>query len=100
MATRDEIKKLSCSELRSHLMDVLGDDVSPSVFDTLEEERVSGRSFLEMGDDELREIASHLGDRMTLKRYINSFKMASTKVHRLTDKAASLYAFYQVWWLH
>ena len=33
-----------------------------------------------MGDNELREIASHLGDRMTQKCYINSFKMASTKV--------------------
>lgn len=88
MATRDEIKKLSCRELHSHLMEVLGDDVSQSVFDTLEEEQVSGQSFLEMGDDKLQEIASHFGDRMTLKCYINSFKMASTKVHRLTRHPA------------
>lgn len=97
MATRDEIKKLSCSELHSHLMDVLGDDVSQSVFDTLKEERVSGQFFLEMGDDELREITtSRLGDRMALKHYINSFKMASTKVHRLTDKASCLYMLFNI----
>ena len=96
MATRDEIKKLSCSELHSHLMDVLGDCVNQSVFDTLKEERVSGRFFLEMGDDEIREITSRLGDRMALKHYINSFKMASTKVHRLTDKASCLYMLFNI----
>ena len=46
MATlsRDEIKKLSPSELCSHLVDALGDGVSGSVLDTLEEQGLSGSS--------------------------------------------------------
>ena len=78
--TQDEMKKLSPSELCSHLIDALGDSVSGSVLDSLEEQRVSGASFLELRDEDLREVASLLGDRVTLRNYIDSFK-ASTKVH-------------------
>lgn len=78
--TQDEMKKLSPSELCSHLIDALGDSVSGSVLDSLEEQRVSGASFLNLRDEDLREVASLLGDRVTLRNYIDSFK-ASTKVH-------------------
>lgn len=82
MATlsRDEIKKLSPSELCSHLVDALGDGVSGSVLDTLEEQGLSGEFFLELAEDDLRELAPRMGDRMALRRYINSFKVASAKV--------------------
>ena len=78
--TQDEMKKLSPSELCSHLIEALGDSVNGSVLDSLEEQRVSGVSFLELCDKDLREVASLLGDRVTLRNYINSFN-ASTKVN-------------------
>ena len=78
--TQDEMKKLSPSELCSHLIDALGDSVSGSVLDSLEEQRVSGASFLNLCDEDLREVASLLRNRVTLRNYIDSFK-ASTKVH-------------------
>ena len=90
--TQDEMKKLSPSELCSHLIEALGDElcshliealgdsVNGSVLDSLEEQRVSGVSFLELCDKDRREVASLLGDRVTLRNYINSFN-ASTKVN-------------------
>lgn len=51
--TQDEMKKLSPSELCSHLIDTLGDSVSGSVLDFLTEQRVSGGSFLELRDEDL-----------------------------------------------
>ena len=73
--TQDEMKKLSPSELCSHLIDALGDSVSGSVLDSLEEQRVSGASFLELRDEDLREVASLLGDRVTLRNYIDSSRL-------------------------
>ena len=78
--TRDEIKKLSPSELCSHLVDVLGDTVSGSALDTLEEQGLSGDLFLELTEDDLRELTGRMADRMALRRYVNSFKVASAKV--------------------
>jgi len=80
MATRDEIKQLSPSELRSHLADALGDGVSLSVIDALEEQRLSGACFLTLTDQDLREVTTTLGDRVALREYINSFTVASAKV--------------------
>ena len=77
--TQDKMKKLSPSELCSHLIDALGDSVVVQCW-TLKEQWVSGVSFLELCDEDLREVASLLGDRVTLRNYIDSFK-ASTKVH-------------------
>ena len=51
--TQDKMKKLSPSELCSHLIDALGDSVSGSVLDSLEEQRVSGASLLELRDEDL-----------------------------------------------
>ena len=51
-----------------------------SVLDSLEEQRVSGASFLNLHDEDLYEVASLLEDRIALKSYINGFK-TSTKVH-------------------
>ena len=73
--TQDKMKKLSPSELCSHLIDALGDSVSGSVLDSLEEQRVSGASFLELRDEDLREVASLLGDRVTLRNYIDSLRL-------------------------
>ena len=72
--TQDEIKKLSSSELCSHLVDVLGDGViySGSVLDALEEQGLSG----DLTEDDLR---GSMEDRMTLRRYVNSFKVVSAK---------------------
>lgn len=78
--TQDEMKKRSPSELCSHLIDALGDSVSGSVLDSLEEQRVSGASFLELRDEDLREVASLLGDRVTLRNYVDSFN-TSTKIN-------------------
>lgn len=78
--TQEDMKKLSPSELCSHLIDALGDRISGSVLDSLEEQRVSGASFLNLRDEDLYEVASHLGDRVTLRSYIDGFKI-STKVH-------------------
>ena len=78
--TQDKMKKLSPSELCSHLIDALGDSVSGSVLDSLEEQRVSGPSLLELRDEDLQEVTSLLGDRVTLRNYIDSFN-TSTKVN-------------------
>ena len=75
------LSQISPSELCSHLVDALGDGVSGSVLYTLEEQGLSGEFFLELTEDDLRELAPRMGDRMALRCYINSFKVASAKVH-------------------
>ena len=78
--TQENMKKLSPSELCSQLIDALGDSISGLVLDSLEEQRVSGASFLDLCDEDLYEVASLPGDRVTLRNYIDGFKI-STKVH-------------------
>ena len=76
--TQDEMKKLSPSGLRSHLVDALGDDVSGSVLGAIEQHRISGKLFLELTNDDLQELAPRMEDSMALRRYI--IKVASAKV--------------------
>ena len=47
-----------------------GDSVSAPVLDSLEKQHVSGPSFLDLRDEDLREVASLLGDQVTLRNYI------------------------------
>ena len=56
---------------------MLGDTVSGSA---LEEQGLSGDLFFELTEDDLRELADRMGDRMALRRYVNSFKVDSAKV--------------------
>ena len=76
--TQDEMKKLSPSELRSHLVDALGDDVSGSVLGAIVEHKLSGEFFLELTNDDLQELAPRMGDRTALRCYIK--KVASAEV--------------------
>ena len=76
--TQDEMKKLSPSGLRSHLVDALGDDVSGSVLGAIEKHRISGELFLELTNDDLQELAPRMEDSMALRCYI--IKVASAKV--------------------
>lgn len=62
MATRREFAEFSCDELMAHLSSVLTEEVSLETLDELNKNKVTGKTFLELDDDDLREVASLLGE--------------------------------------
>lgn len=76
MATRTELEKFNCEKLAEFLSGRLGGDVSDDTVVALRDTRVNGRTFLELTDDDLRNIIKPLGDRKTLRRLLDSYKPA------------------------
>ena len=76
MATRGELEKLNYEELTEFLSGRIEEDISEDSVVALKDNRVNGRTFLELTDEDLRDIIKPLGDRKTLRRLIDSYKPA------------------------
>ena len=74
MATRATVEGLGVCELKEFLTDLLLDEIELETLEALERNRVSGKTFLELDDDDLREMFPLIGERKTIKRTIESFK--------------------------
>lgn len=74
MATRAVLEKFNCEELAEFLSVRLGEEISDDSVVALRDNRVNGRTFLELTDDDLRDVIKPLGDRKTLRRLIDSYK--------------------------
>lgn len=70
--TKQEIARMNVEELSDYLK--RSDHVGEDIIQALKESRVDGTSFLELTDDDLRELDLRLGERKTLKRIIESFQ--------------------------
>lgn len=79
MATRAEIESMNVQELKQFVSDN-GDFLQDSL-DNLEENRVSGKTFLTLDDDELREMFPRLGERKAFKNLINTYQPKQMKLY-------------------
>ncbi len=70
MATRSQVERLDVRQLCDLLSEKLENDLSTSAS---EDNRVNGKSLLELTDAELAELAPLIGDRKAIRRFINSF---------------------------
>ena len=68
MTTRVDIESFNCEELCLWLQKELIDDVGEEFLQSLRAQRIKGRAFLELTDEELKEIAPLLGERKAVKR--------------------------------
>ena len=83
------IVNLTKEELHSHLNNYFGDEVRIETLDCLRDERVTGKSFQELDDDDMRELGASIGERKALKRLIQSHKPYTSKL-KLRDMLALL----------
>ena len=72
MATKEELEKFSCDELSDYLKKT--NQLSNSAIEILQENRVDGVIFLELTDNDLREIIPTLGDRKHLLKIIATYQ--------------------------
>ena len=93
MATRKEFEGFNCSDLVDHLSCVLPDEVGSETFEKLKKNKITGRTFLELDDGDLREVASLLGERKALKRIILSYKNCAASSS--TQESASITVRYK-----
>ena len=63
MTTRVDIESFNCEELCLWLQKELIDDVGEEFLQSLRPQRIKGQAFLELTDEELKEIAPLLGER-------------------------------------
>lgn len=70
MASRAEVERLSVSELKAFLTTRLANDVSEESLANLEMNRVSGRTFLELDDNDLAQLFPLIGERKAVKLFI------------------------------
>lgn len=73
MATRSEILSFSCDQLYEWLLNGLKDDVGDESIEELRMQRVNGRSFLELTEEDLREMFPLIGERKAVQRLINAY---------------------------
>ena len=73
MATRCEVEHLAVNELCDLLSQRLQDEVGEATLSAIRENRVNGRSLLELTERELAELVPLLGDRKAIKRFIDSY---------------------------
>ena len=74
MAARGEILTFSCDQLYEWLLTVLKDEVGDEPIEEVRFQRINGASFLELSDDDLRELFPLIGERKAVQRQINRFK--------------------------
>lgn len=72
--TRAGVERLSADELRAYLTDRLQLEVSVDSLAALEENRVSGRTFLELREEDLKELFPLIGERRAVERLIGSYR--------------------------
>ena len=103
MATRKDFEDFNCEELEGHLSDVLSGEISSETLEQLKKNKITGKSFLELNDDDLREVAKLLGERKALKRVILSYttRVSTSSTQNLISTVVSViytcvYYSYQV----
>ncbi len=74
MATRAEFERLNATEVKEFLVDLLHDEVQEESLAVLEDNRVSGKTFFKLDDEDLREIFPLMGERKAIKRTIEEHK--------------------------
>ena len=88
MATRGEVLDFSCDQLYVWLVTELKDEVGDETIEELRFQRINGKAFLELTDDDLRELVPLIGERKAIQRRIHSFKpkVFSTSTGSITIK--------------
>ena len=87
MATRRELAEFSCDELMAHLSSVLTEEVSLEL--NIGRAKETGKTLLELDDDDLRKVVSLLGERKALKRVILSYKACTPSSSKQESSAVS-----------
>lgn len=80
MDNKENIQQFNKEELHLYLVDKLGEEIGGDTLDTFEEQKITGKAFLELDDNDLRELVPLIGERKAVKRLIASFKPPTTKV--------------------
>ncbi len=73
MATRAEIEKLNVEKLKDFVSSQLNGEVLENGLESLVRNRVSGKTFFLLDDDELRELFPLIGERKAVRRLINAY---------------------------
>ena len=78
MATRSEVAELSATELR----DFLGsrNELAEETLQSLFENRVTGKLFLKLTNEDLKEVVKPLGDRKTITSLIEIYQPPKSPV--------------------
>ena len=74
MATKEAVLAFSDQELYEWLFIKLKDEVGEESIEEMRIQRVNGRSFFELTEDDLREMVPLLGERKAIIRLINNYK--------------------------
>jgi hypothetical protein len=74
MATKAELLAFSCDQLYAWLLTNLKDTVGDESIEEIRFQRIDGKAFLELSDDDLRELFPLMGERKAIQRRIDSFK--------------------------
>lgn len=74
MATRLEILAFSCDQLYTSLLTDLKGELGNESIEEFRFQRINGKAFLELTDDDLRDLVPLVGERKAIQRRINSFK--------------------------
>ena len=74
MAMKGDMLVFSCDQLYAWLLTNLKDEVGDESIEELRFQRIDGKAFLELTDDDLRELFPLIGERKAIQRRINSFK--------------------------
>ena len=74
MTTRSVVQGFSTSQLCEFVAQKLEDvEDATQMLRSLEENKINGKAFLELTDEDLREIVKPIGDRKALKRLASSY---------------------------
>ena len=95
MATRKDFECFDCDNLVKQLSSMLPGEVSSETLDELKRHRVTGRSFLELNDEELREVTSLLGERKALKRVIVYYTTGDSTSNQSLSTSTCSVSIYQ-----
>ena len=77
MASCRAAEKLSVAELCEWLSEKVKDDVQEESIEVLRQNRVNGRSFLEVTDEDLKELFPLIGERKAVARVVEEYKKPS-----------------------
>lgn len=71
LRSREDISDLSVDGVCEYLEQT--DNIERQTVDVFRENRINGQSFLDLTDDDLRELVPRLGERKSIKRLVESF---------------------------
>ena len=81
MATRSEVEMFSIEEVKEFISSQLNGVVQEDSLETLQRNRIAGKAFLQLDDEELRELFPLIGERKAIKNLICSYKPKQVSVH-------------------